>query len=126
MNLKKLLRLKASIPSGPKNLLPLSIFEGNSYYTVNGNVVTVNKSDDRGWSSLTAFPMKAGKYTLTKSNTKFNICVRTSADSYGSNFILESKGTISFTLDEDCELKIKLNKGNETYPFDTELSIVKA
>ena len=126
MNLTTLLWLHGLIPKAEKNYLPLSIFEGNNYYTVTGDVVTVNKSDDRAWSSLPSFPLKAGNYVLTKTNTKFNICVRTSADSYGANFILESKGTIPFELDEDCELKIKLNKGNETYPFDTKLSIVKA
>jgi len=106
-----------------KNLWNPSVVFGTwSQYTVNADQsVTIASTNGTGWASDENVPvfLKAGKYTIWRSNPVGNLAVRKSTDNYGSNVVIVGNGYASatFTLTEDCDIKVKVNTGaGENYP----------
>lgn len=103
-----------------KNLLDTSTFADLTYYTVNADgSVTVNSSDSRSWSTISAdIFLKAGTYTLSRTLTGSQCYIRSSLDNYASNACSLGNSTTknSFTLTGDAYIKIKVGY-NGSYPF---------
>ena len=112
-------------PAMGKNLLPPSVFYyyQSSYLAVSGDTITVKKSDDRAWTALNGLFLKAGKYVITRSNAQGNLTIRTSINDYASNLLQTQNASASFTLSEDCTIKIKFSGSSATYPYDTTVMI---
>ena len=89
----------------------------HSVYSKNGDEITQSGSDGRGWTdaNLNSIHLKAGTYTLTCSDEN-NFNLRTSVDNYETNIsLLNGDGT--FTLPQDCDVKIKHSvKSGNSYP----------
>ena len=100
----------------PRNLLdPSIVFSDTTVYSYDSTTgaVTVLKSDVTSWDSKNALSLKAGTYTVTNPQGRFQY--RLASESYGTDHnISATTGTI--TLSADDSIKIKFGLG-ETYPF---------
>ena len=88
-----------------------------SAYSKNGDEITQSGSDGRGWvdASFKSIHLKAGTYTLTCSDEN-NFNLHTSIDNYEANISLTNGGG-TFTLSQDCDVKIKHSvKSGNSYP----------
>ena len=96
-----------------KNLLNPNYFTNQSdYYVVNNDgSITVKGVDGRAWSALNAIPMKKGTYTFSRNVQKGTFQIRSSLNDYASNLVSDSTLFRSFTLSDDCFIKIKLDVG---------------
>lgn len=110
---------------GGKNLLNPSYFSARDAYTVNADgSITVNSSDGTGWSSIEAYQLKAGTYTLSRSNTTGICDVRLSTEDYGTSHIMNAGANyVTFTLASDGAIKAKIGYSASSYPFTTTLQL---
>ena len=104
-----------------KNKLNPAYFN-QSGYTVSGDNVSVNNSDNRLWTSVDTYALSAGTYKLTRSNTTCRLAFRTSEDNYTlSTDINIGDNSAIFTLSTDGGIKIKggynASGDTATYPI---------
>lgn len=114
---------------GGKNLLDLAYFESRStaYYEVDGDDLTVNASDGTAWTSIPVYPLKAGTYTFSRTNTVGLCAIRISDNDYATDAKTIASGVASgtFTLASDGGVKIKAgySAGSGAYPFNVRLQL---
>jgi hypothetical protein len=112
-----------------KNLLDPSYFEerGSGIYSVTEDQLVVNRSDGQSWSAITVYALKAGTYTLSRTNAIGICAVRTSDNNYSTDAKVLQTGVTSgtFTLASDGEIKIKVGYGvsADKYPFSTGIQL---
>ena len=104
-----------------KNLLDPDTFDSYTAYTVNADgSITISAGNSSAWGSDVNKPvfLKAGTYTLSRTETSGRCAVRSSLNNYGSDIvaILPSAYNVTFTLTEDAFIKIKINTGASEYP----------
>lgn len=104
-----------------KNLLDPDTFDSYTAYTVNADgSITISAGNSSAWGSDVNKPvfLKAGTYTLSRTETSGRCAVRSSSNSYGADIavIQPNAYNITFTLTEDAFIKIKINTGASEYP----------
>ena len=110
---------------GKKNWLPPSYFEGSpNFYGVNGNVITVKQSDYRGWTSIGAITIPAGKYKVKRSNGTGGLNLYQVSGAK----LLVPQDTVEgeFTISQAEEIKVKLGiAATGLYPFDVTITLYR-
>ena len=105
-----------------KNLLSPETFSAYQSYTVNADgSITITGGNSTAWSSDQNIPvfLKAGTYVFSRTNTTGRAAIRSSLNNYGSDLTAVNNGaaSVSFALESDAYIKIKLNSGTDIYPL---------
>jgi hypothetical protein len=108
---------------GGKNLLPLSVFNADIFTINDDGSVTQTGNDVRSESSMLTFPLKAGTYTLSMSETTGVHNLYYSDNGSWVQLVPPTvEKTKTFTLESDQNIYIKASVGG-TYPITMKIQI---
>ena len=107
-----------------KNLLNTALFDDGYFYTANEDgSITVSANDTRAFDISRSLYVKAGTYTISRSNTSGVCNIRDLTNNVAVGYMADGTASNTFTLTKDCHLGVRIGATASSYPFTVNVQL---